>query len=372
MRDETADGPIPDETIPDRAIKGRGAVSNRVGRFEAHARVKIDDGWGDPDEDDLPPLRTVMGVDAARSILSRNQSPDIPFDASINPYRGCEHGCVYCYARPTHAYLGLSPGLDFETRLFHKPDAAQLLDKELRAPGYRPQLIALGANTDPYQPAERELGLSRRILQVLAAFNNPVMITTKSALVLRDLDILSDMATRGLAVAGISLTTLDRDLARKMEPRAMTPARRLDAIRRLSDAGVPVAVLASPMIPSLNDHELEGLVTAGADMGAVAASTTFLRLPREIADLFAEWAQAHVPDRAGRILSLVRQSRGGELYDSRFETRMQGTGPYAGLLRRRLALVSARLGLQIGPPKVNVSLFRPPPRPGDQLSLFGG
>lgn len=364
-----------DEELPDKPIKGRGAVSNRSGRFEATARVLIDDGWGGGwsggVDDDLPPLRTTLGVDAARSILSRNNSPDIVFDASINPYRGCEHGCVYCYARPTHAYLGLSPGLDFETKLFHKPNAVELLERELRAPRYRPQIIALGANTDPYQPVERETRLTRQILQVLAAYNNPVMVVTKSALIARDIDILAPMAAKGLAQAAISLTTLDRGLARKLEPRAASPERRLDAIRRLSAAGIPVAVLASPMIPALNDHELERLVEAAADQGAVAANAILLRLPLEIADLFSEWARAHFPDRAERIMSLIRQSRGGGLNDPRFGSRMEGTGPYAELLRRRLERVCARLGLRKGAVAARTDLFRPPPRPGDQLSLFG-
>lgn len=402
------------DEIPDRPLKGRGAVSNRSGRFERHERVAVDDGWGGlhdaaartdsprtgaprtgaernapgfpdgnsfndgapdcgaPDDDALPPLRTVMGVDAARSIIARNDSPDIFFNASINPYRGCEHGCVYCYARPSHAYLGLSPGLDFETRLFHKPNAPELLEKELRAPNYKPQVIALGSNTDPYQPAERELKLTRRILEVLAAFNHPVMLVTKSALVVRDVDVLAPMAAKGLAHVGVSLTTLDRDLARRLEPRAATPTRRLATVRALSDAGIPVTILASPMIPSLNDHELERLIEAGADQGAVGANAILLRLPREIADLFTEWAENHVPDRAARILSLIRQSRGGALYDSRFGERMRGTGPYAELLRQRLKRACDRLGLLPGGPNARADLFRPPPRAGDQLSLFGG
>lgn len=362
------------DKLPDRPMKGRGAVSNRSGRFETHSRVAIDDGWArhaDDVDDQPPPLRTIMGVDAARSIISHNDSPDISFNASINPYRGCEHGCVYCYARPTHAYLGLSPGLDFETRLFHKPDAPELLEKELRHPRYHPQVIALGANTDPYQPAERELKLTRRILAVLAAYNHPVMIITKSALIARDIDILAPMATLGLAHVGVSLTTLDRELARKLEPRAATPPRRLQTIKALADAGIPVTVLASPMIPSLNDHELENILTAAADQGAVGATAILLRLPLEIADLFTEWAHNHVPDRASRILSLIRQSRGGALYNSAFGERMRGTGPYAALLHKRLRLTCEKLGLICGGPKARTDLFRPPPRPGDQLSLFG-
>lgn len=360
------------DELPDRARKGRGAVSNRSGRFEPYSRVAIDDGWSAAEDDDPPPLRTTLTVDTARSIINRNQSPDIPFGASLNPYRGCEHGCIYCYARPSHAYLDLSPGLDFETRLFYKPDAPTLLEKELRGKSWRPQVIALGSNTDPYQPVERGLELTRRVLAVLADFANPVMIITKSALILRDLDILSAMAERGLVQVCISLTTLDRGLARTLEPRAASPQRRLEAIGRLSDAGVPVTIMASPMIPALNDHELESLLVAGADRGAVAANTILLRLPREVADLFVEWAETHVPDRARRILSLLRQSRGGQLYDSDFSQRMTGDGPYARLLGQRFVKTCARLGLMTEPPPLNAGLFRPPPRPGDQLSLFGG
>jgi DNA repair photolyase len=361
-----------DDELPDLPAKGRGAVSNRTGRFEAHATVRIDDGWllRDPDEDDAPRPRTTLAVDAARSVIARNDSPDVPFDRSVNPYRGCEHGCVYCFARPTHAYLGLSPGLDFETRLYWKPDAPALLERELRRPGYAPDILALGANTDPYQPVERETGLTRRILEVLRDFRHPVGVVTKSALVLRDLDILAEMARDGLASVAVSVTTLDRDLARAMEPRASTPARRIGAIRALSEAGVPTAVLASPMIPGLNDHELEAILEAAAEAGAKSANTILLRLPLEIADLFREWLEAHVPDRAARVLSLVRQSRGGALYRSAFGERMRGTGPYADLLAGRLALAQRRLGFDRRRWDLRTDLFRPPPRPGDQLALL--
>jgi len=361
------------EELPDRPVKGRGAVSNRTGRFETHATVRIDDGWllADPDGDGGPPRpRTTLAVDAAKSVVARNDSPDVPFDRSVNPYRGCEHGCVYCFARPTHAYLGLSPGLDFETRLFWKPDAPALLERELRRAGYVADVLALGANTDPYQPVERETGLTRRILEVLRDFRHPVGVVTKSALVLRDLDILAEMARDGLASVAVSVTTLDRDLARAMEPRASAPARRIAAIRALSEAGVPTAVLASPMIPGLNDHELEAILEAAAQAGAGTANTILLRLPLEIADLFREWLEAHVPDRAARVLSLMRQSRGGALYRSAFGERMRGTGPHADMLARRLALARRRLGLDRRRWDLRTDLFRPPPRPGDQLALF--
>ncbi|HZH25644.1 MAG TPA: PA0069 family radical SAM protein [Azospirillaceae bacterium] len=360
------------DELPDRVRKGRGAVSNRVGRFEAHARARVDDGWGVPDGEDAdpPPLATVLGVDASRTILTTNDSPDIPFERSINPYKGCEHGCIYCFARPTHAYLGLSPGLDFETRIFWKPNGPDLLEKALRAPGYTPQMIALGANTDPYQPVERRLGLTRRLLEVLAAHNHPVGIITKSALVLRDLDILAPMSAKGLVTVCLSVTTLDRELARRMEPRASTPARRIAALRELSAAGVRTAVLASPMIPSLTDHELERILEAGAEAGATAANYILLRLPREIADLFDEWLRAHAPDRAERVLSLIRQSRDGELYRGRFGERMSGTGPYAALLARRFDLACKRLGLNKRRWDLRTDLFAPPPRPGDQMRLL--
>lgn len=373
------------DELPDVPRKGRGAISNRSGRYERETRVAVDDGWetwankdganrNGADEDgadgDAPPLRTTLHVDTSRSIISRNRSPDVPFDQSINPYKGCEHGCIYCFARPTHAYLGLSPGLDFETVLFHKPDAPALLDRELRAKSYRVSPIALGANTDPYQPVERDLGLTRRILEVLDAFNHPVGIVTKSALVLRDLDILARMAARNLAHVCVSITTLDRDLARTLEPRAATPPRRLETIRRLSDAGVPVAVLASPMIPALNDHELESILETAAAAGASGANIILVRLPLEIAPLFEEWLRAHVPNRADRVLNLIRQCRGGELYKAGFGRRMSGEGPYAALLSKRFALACARLGLGGRWHGFDTAAFRPPPAAGDQLALF--
>lgn len=355
--------------MPDIPRKGRGAISNRTPRFEARARVAIDDGW-DGDGEPLPPLRTTVGVDAARRIIATNESPDIPFDRSINPYRGCEHGCIYCFARPTHAYYGLSPGIDFETKLFQKPDAPQLLEQELRNPRYRPAVIVLGANTDPYQPIERDLQLTRRILQVLAEFRHPVAIVTKSPLVLRDLDILAPLAAQSLAMVTLSVTTLDRTLARKMEPRAATPGRRLAAIRALGEAGVPVGVLAAPMIPALNDTELEAILAAAAEAGATSAGYTLLRLPLEIRDLFVEWLEAHFPDRAARVMSLVRNTRGGADYDSRWGLRTRGTGVYADLLATRFRLARRKLGLDKRRFDLDTDRFQPPPAKGDQLSLL--
>ncbi|MFV3075654.1 PA0069 family radical SAM protein [Niveispirillum fermenti] len=350
-------------------VKGRAAVSNESSRFEREKRVLVDDGWSRAHEPE-PPLRTTVLPDDARRVINSNESPDVPFDFSLNPYRGCEHGCVYCFARPTHAYLGLSPGLDFETRLFAKRDGAALLARELRSRSYRCQPLALGANTDPYQPIEREEGITRQILEVCRDFNQPVGIITKSALVTRDIDILAPMAAMGLARVALSVTTLDRDLARRMEPRASTPGRRLETMRTLAAAGIPVTVLASPMIPALNDHELEDIMEAAAGAGAGGASYILLRLPLEIAGLFEEWLRAHYPDRAERVLSLIRQSRDGALYRSAFGTRMKGTGPYAELLRQRFRLAARRLGLNARRWDMDCSRFRVPPAVGDQLQLF--
>lgn len=354
----------------------RGALTNASGRFEATARVPADDGWAQVlgaawDDPDLPPLRTEVREERARSILTRNDSPDIPFDRSINPYRGCEHGCIYCYARPSHAYLGLSPGLDFETRLVAKPDAPALLEKTLRKPGYRVAPIAIGTNTDPYQPIERQRGIMRGILEVLAAFRHPVTITTKSAMIVRDLDLLAPMAAQGLAAVAISVTTLDRDLARRLEPRASTPLARLKAVQALTGAGVPTAVMAAPMIPGLTDHELEAIMAAGKAAGARSAYYILLRLPREVEGLFFEWLDTHAPNRADRIRSLLRQSHGGLLYRSAFGTRMSGEGPIAQLLAKRHRLACRKLDLNgLRGLALRTDLFRPPPRPGDQLSLF--
>ncbi len=352
--------------------KGRGAVSNASGRFETHTRHTTDDGWGSVDADP-PRLTTVVVEEKATTIIARNTSPDIGFDRSINPYRGCEHGCIYCYARPTHAYLGLSPGLDFESRLFAKANAAEALERELQKPGYRPQPIMLGANTDPYQPLERKRRITRAVLEVLSAFNHPVTIATKSALVVRDIDILAPMAERRLVAVGISLTTLDGALARRMEPRAASPQRRLQAIRTLRDAGVPVAVMAAPMIPFVNDHELEGILCAAAGAGAQSAWYILLRLPLEIKDLFAEWLRAHIPERAERVLARIRDSHKGRLYQAEFGARMRGSGPYADLLGQRFRLACRNLGLvqgQIVDRNLDVSRFRPPRGRTEQLTLF--
>ncbi len=370
-RDPDEVQPSASNRLPDLPRKGRGAVSNRPGRYERGDRPREDDGWSDPaDEDDLPPLATTVTIDATRSAIAWNESPDLGFDRSINPYRGCEHGCVYCFARPTHAWLGLSPGLDFETKLFAKPDAPRLLAEELAKPGYKPALMALGTNTDPYQPIERQMKITRGVLETLAAFNHPVGIVTKSALVLRDVDILAPMARKGLASVTLSVTTLDRDLARNLEPRAATPPRRLETICRLAEAGVPVGVLAAPMIPALNDAEMEAIFEASAEAGATAAGYVLLRLPLEIKDLFAEWLAAHAPGKAQHVLSLVRQTRRGNLYVDEFGERMRGHGPYAELLQRRCKLALKRLGLEHRRVKHRTDLFQVPPRKGQQMALF--
>jgi len=349
--------------------KGRGARSNASGRYEPERREAFDDGWTADDEP--KPLRTTLTAERARVIISRNDSPDIGFDQSINPYRGCEHGCIYCYARPAHAYMGLSPGVDFESKLFFKPDAAALLIAELSKPGYVCERIHIGGNTDPYQPVERELQITRRLLQVLERFDHPVSVITKSNLVTRDADILGRMAAKGLAKAYVSITTLDRALARAMEPRAATPQRRLDAIRALSEAGVPTGVGFAPVIPGLNDHELESVLEAAAAAGASEAMFVMLRLPNEIKDLFREWLEDARPDRARRVMSLVRQVRGGRDNDPRFGERMKGTGPYAQLIAARFAGACKRLGLNQDRFVQDETRFRRPPKVGDQIDLFG-
>ena len=360
-------------TIRPEILRGRGAVSNMVGRYEKQTRTLLDDGWDDgwrSDDDAPPPLRTEVITDATRTIIAGNQSPDISFDQSINPYRGCEHGCIYCFARPTHAYLGMSPGVDFESRLFAKPNAAALLAKELSAPGYVPKVIAMGTNTDPYQPLERKMRITRQVLEVLRDFRHPVAIVTKSPLILRDLDILSDMASMGLAKAALSITTLDRHLARTMEPRAGTPSRRLAAIQGLSDAGVPAGVMFAPAIPALNDHEMEAVLSAARDHGARSAGYVLLRLPLEIKDLFREWLEVNAPDRAKHVMTLVRGMRGGKDYDANWNTRMKGTGPYAQVMARRFHMAVKRLGFNLPAPPLAVHKFKRPARLGDQLALF--
>ncbi|MDF1747726.1 MAG: PA0069 family radical SAM protein [Alphaproteobacteria bacterium] len=361
-----------DSILPDRPVKGRGSVSNRSGRFEGEQRARIDDGWLlEEDLSDRPRLRTQLGIDAARSVITRNTSPDVPFDRSINPYRGCEHGCVYCFARPTHAYLGLSPGLDFETKLFWKPDAAALLTAELAKPKYRCAPIAFGTNTDPYQPVERETLATRGLLQVLRDCAHPFSIVTKNALVCRDLDLIAPAGLVNQTRVMLSITTLDRSLANKMEPRASTPEKRLEAIRRLSDAGVPTGVLVAPIIPAVNDHEIEEILSRAAEAGATSAGHVLLRLPLEIADLFKEWLATHMPDRSERVLSLIRQSRGGQLYRSKFGERMRGTGPYADMIATRMKLARKRFSLDRRTlDTMDCSAFTPPRKPSSQLSLF--
>ena len=358
-----------DITADTRRLRGRGAVSNASGRYERESRVLVDDGWGRDDEP-LPPLKTEVTVDSTRTIIARNKSPDISFDRSINPYRGCEHGCIYCFARPTHAYLGLSPGADFESRLFAKPDAAKLLARELSAPNYVPRTIAIGTDTDPYQPLEKRMRIMRGILEVLYEFRHPVGIVTKSALVLRDLDLLAPMAALGLAKVALSVTTLDRKLARTMEPRASTPPRRLEAIRGLREAGVPAGVMFAPVIPALNDEELESVLAAASEAGAQSAGYVLLRLPLEIKDLFREWLEANEPGRARHVISLVRSMRGGKDYDSAWHSRMRGTGPYAEMIAKRFQLAVKKLGLNRDSRPLDLSQFRKPAQAGDQLALL--
>ena len=362
--------------LPSRQAAGRGAVSNPGVRFETKAASPFDDGWATLGQDmgQLPRLETTLTRDSTRSAISWNTSPDIGFDRAVNPYRGCEHGCVYCYARPTHAYLGYSPGLDFETKLVFKPEVAELLEKELRKPGYIPRTLALGSNTDPYQPVERTLKLTRSVLEVLDRFNHPVGIVTKSSGVLRDLDILSSMAKRNLVRVHVSITTLDAHLARVMEPRAATPARRLHTIAELTRAGVPSGVLAAPMIPALNDAELEKILEASAKAGARHAGYVLLRLPLELRQMFEDWLQTHFPDRARHVLSLVRQTRAGELNDSRFHHRFSGQGVYADLLGRRFARAVRQFGFDEARTQLDCDRFMVPGSglavKSAQMSLF--
>ena len=366
----------PVERFPLRLTAGRGAVSNPGVRFNAYADSPFDDGWETLTQDvgELPRLATTLTRDSTRSAISWNASPDIGLDRAVNPYRGCEHGCIYCYARPTHAYLGYSPGLDFETKLVFKPDVAELLEKELQKPGYVPRTLALGSNTDPYQPVERTLKLTRSVLEVLDRFNHPVGIVTKSSGVLRDLDILASMARRNLARVHISITTLDSHLARVMEPRAATPARRLHTIAELVRAGVPTGVLAAPMIPALNDAEMEKILEASAKAGAGHAGYVLLRLPLELQQLFEEWLQTHFPDRSRHVLSLIRQTRAGQLNDSRFHHRFAGQGVYANLLMQRFARASRQFGFGEVRTQLDCDRFAVPARTMDsaprQMSLF--
>ena len=348
--------------------RGRGAESNASGRYEPLRRVLYDDGWNSID--DLPPLKTTVQEERPRKIITTNDSPDISFDRSINPYRGCEHGCAYCFARPTHAYMGLSPGLDFETRLFAKPNAAKLLEKELARPGYEPKTIAIGTNTDPYQPIEKRYRIMREVLEVLDAANHPVGIVTKSALVTRDIDILARMAERNLAKVALSVTTRDRKLARAMEPRASTPERRLGAIRLLSEAGIPTTVMVAPIIPALNEPEIERILGAAHAAGAREAGYVLLRLPLEVRDVFKEFLEREYPDRAEHVMSLIRSMRGGKDYDATWGTRMKGDGPYAWQIGRRFEIACRRLGLNASRRSLRTDLFKPPVPEGGQLQLL--
>ncbi|MBK5564935.1 PA0069 family radical SAM protein [Ensifer sp. SSB1] len=348
--------------------RGRGAGLNMSGRFEPQARESFDDGW--ESLEDLPPFKTEVQVEKPRTVITRNDSPDISFDRSINPYRGCEHGCIYCFARPTHAFMGLSAGLDFEAKLFAKPDAARLLERELARPDYKVRPIAIGTNTDPYQPIEKEWRIMRQILEVLSEANHPVMIVTKSAMVTRDIDILAPMAEKGLVRVGISVTTLDRKLARTMEPRAATPPKRLEAIRALAEAGIPAGVLVSPIIPALNDHEIERVLEAARTAGATEASYVLLRLPLEVSPLFRDWLLRNYPDRYRHVMSLIRSMRGGKDYDAEFGKRMKGAGPYAWQIGRRFDLATKRLGFNPTRRQLRDDLFVPPLGTGVQLSLL--
>ena len=351
----------------------RGALSQVQGRFETVERAAFDDGWAREDEP-LEPLQTTVTVERARSIISKNDSPDIPFDQSINPYRGCEHGCIYCYARPSHAYLELSPGLDFETKLFAKTNAAELLREELAKPGYVVSPISLGANTDCYQPAERRFGITRQIIEVLAECEHPLTIVTKSALVERDLDLLAPMAQKNLVKVFVSIGTLDRVLARKLEPRAASPQRRLDVIKALAQAQVPCGVMVAALIPALNDKTLEHVLEEASRAGAQEAAYVILRLPNELKELFKEWLATHYPERADHVISIVRQMRGGRDNDPRFGERMRGTGNFAELISKRFAIACKRFGLNGHDggrrvPELDCARFVPP-SPAGQMKLF--
>ncbi len=369
-----ADGPLRhvdglgDAGVAADRRRGRGAGVNPSGRFEPDARVGFDDGWGSAE--DLPPLKTTVTVERARSIITRNESPDISFDRSINPYRGCEHGCSYCFARPTHAYMGLSPGLDFETRLFVKPNAAELLERELGAPSYQPRSIAIGTNTDPYQPIEREYRVTREVLEVLARTRHPVAIVTKSALVTRDIDILAPMAAEGLAKVAISVTTLDRRIARAMEPRASTPSKRLEAIRELAEAGIPTGVMVAPVVPAVTDSEIERILDAAAAHGAREAGYVLLRLPLEVSEVFRDFLVRAFPDRYRHVMNVLRSMRGGKDYDAEWGKRMRGAGPYAWQIGRRFEIAARRLGLNRTRARLTTDKFIKPVNGGVQLSLF--
>ncbi len=355
-------------SIDKRARRGRAAATNASGRYERLARVPVDDGWGRAEAPTALP--TLVRHERPRKAITRNSSPDIPFDRSVNPYRGCEHGCIYCFARPSHAWLGLSPGLDFETNLVARPGIGEALARELSGPAYRADTLALGTITDPYQPVEKSLRVTRGVLEVLHDFNHPVSIVTRGTLVERDTDLLTPMARKGLAHVGISLTTLDARLARVMEPRAPAPARRLAMIRRLTNAGIPVRVMVAPVIPGLTDSEVESLLEAAAESGANGASWIMLRLPREVGPLFRDWLTEHMPDRAGKVMSKLQDMHGGKDYESTWGHRFRGKGSYAELISQRFHLATKRFHLNTGPVRLRNDLFKVPPRPGDQLTLF--
>lgn len=356
-----------DGILPGRRARARGALSNAPGRYEGRGLARFDDGW---EGEKARLVRTEVRVERARSAITYNRSPDLPFDRSVNPYRGCEHGCVYCFARPSHAYLNLSPGLDFETKLVARPGIGGVLARELRAKSYRVAPVAIGTNTDPYQPCEAEWRVMREVVEVLAGCDHPLAITTKGTLIERDLDLLGPMAAKGLLRVGVSVTTLDAGLSRRMEPRAAAPARRLEVIRRLSAAGVPVRVMVAPVVPGLTDHELEAILAAAKAAGAVGASWIMLRLPLEVAGLWREWLEEAEPGRAAKVMARVREARGGKDYDAEWGKRMRGEGLFAELIGQRFSKAVARLGLGVELPALRCDLFRPPGRAGDQLSLF--
>ncbi len=357
-----------DSVLPGTRLKARGALGNQMGRFEGQTREAVDDGW--PGEGEARLLRTEVRLERPRSALSFNRSPDLPFDRSVNPYRGCEHGCIYCFARPSHAFLNLSPGLDFETRLIARPGIGAVLERELRSKSYRPASIAIGTNTDPYQPCEAEHRVMREVLEVLAAFRHPVAITTKGALILRDIDLLAEMAAEGLVHVGISVTTLDRALARRMEPRAMAPEKRLEVIGRLAGAGIPVRAMVAPVIPGLTDEEIEPILQAVAGAGASGAAYIALRLPREVSPMFQAWLEEHVPGRAAKVMGRVRDMHGGRDYDPEWGRRMRGQGVWADLMSRRFKLAVSRYGLDARVPALRSDLFAVPFARGAQLGLF--
>lgn len=354
--------------LPGDRARARGAMSNATGRFESTHFVAVDDGWDLPHADHL--IRTEVSAERARSALSFNRSPDIPFDRSVNPYRGCEHGCIYCFARPSHAWLNLSPGLDFETKLIARPGLAEVLEKELRAKSYLPQVIAIGTNTDPYQPIEAKWKVMREVVEVLSAFRHPLAITTKGTLIERDIDLLAPMAAQGLLRVGMSVTTLDASLSRKMEPRAAAPARRLATIKRLTEAGIPVRAMIAPVIPGLTDHELEPILEAVAEAGASAASWIMLRLPQEVSGLFQDWLGEVAPARAAKVMARVRDVHGGKDYDAAWGKRMRGEGLWSRLIAQRFDKALPRYGLVKEMPPLRCNLFEPPFATGNQLSLF--